>query len=86
MARRRFPIALALGGGLVLAALLIAALLSLVVGLVVYLRRWPERDRVAEIDLRTRPAPTARRPAGVMVGGDTGRDGDRSERGGSSDA
>lgn len=66
--------------------LLIAALLSLVVGLVVYWRRRPERERVAEIDLRTRPAPIGRRPDGVMVGGDTGRDEDRSERGGSSDA
>jgi Porin PorA len=66
--------------------LLIAALLSLVVGLVAYLRRRPERERVAEIDLRTRPAPTGSRPDGVTVGGDTGRDEDRSERGGSSDA
>jgi hypothetical protein len=56
------------------------------VGLVVYLRRRPEREGVAEIDLRTRPAPTGRRPDGVTVGGDTGRDEDRSERGGSSDA
>ena len=66
--------------------LLIAALLSLVVGLVVYRRRRPERERVAEIDLRTRPAPDGRRPDRVTVGGDSGRDEDRSERGGSSDA
>jgi hypothetical protein len=66
--------------------LLIAALLSLVVGLVVYRRRRPERERVAEIDLRTRPAPDGRRPDRVTVGGDTGRDEDRSERGGSNDA
>jgi Porin PorA len=66
--------------------LLIAALLSLVVGLLVHRRRRPERERVAEIDLRTRPAPPGRRPDGVTVGGDTGRDEDRSERGGNSDA
>jgi hypothetical protein len=66
--------------------LLISALLSLVVGLLVHRRRRPEQEHVAEIDLRTRPAPTGRRPDGVMVGGGTGRDEDRSERGGNSDA
>lgn len=66
--------------------LLIAALLSLVVGLVVYRRRRPEPERVAEIDLRTRPAPDGRRPDRVTVGGDSGRDEDRSEPGGTSDA
>jgi hypothetical protein len=66
--------------------LLIAALLSLVVGLLVYRRRRPERERVAEIDLRTRPAQAGRRPDKVTVGGGTGRDEDRSERGGNSDA
>jgi hypothetical protein len=66
--------------------LLMAALLSLLVGLVVYRRRRPERERVVEIDLRTRPAPDARRPERVPVGGDTGQDEDRTDRGGSSDA
>jgi hypothetical protein len=66
--------------------LLIAALLSLVVGLLVYRRRRPEQEHVAEIDLRARPAQAGRRPDGVTVGGDSGRDEDRSERGGSSDA
>jgi hypothetical protein len=66
--------------------LLIAALLSLVVGSVVYWRRRPERERVAEIDLRTRSAPEGRRPEHAMVGGDTGRDEDRSDEGGASDA
>ena len=66
--------------------LLMAALLSLLVGLVVYRRRRPERERVVEIDLRTRPAPDARQPERVPVGGDTGQDEDRTDRGGSSDA
>jgi hypothetical protein len=66
--------------------LLIAALLSLVVGLLVYRRRRPEREGAAEIDLRARPAQAGRRPDRVTVGGDSGRDKDRSERGGSNDA
>jgi Porin PorA len=66
--------------------LLIAALLSLVMGLVVYWRRRPERERVDEIDLRGRPAQAGRRLDGVTVGGDRGPDEDPSERGGSSDA
>jgi hypothetical protein len=66
--------------------LLIAALLSLVMGLVVYWRRRPEREHVAEIDLRTRSGPEGRRPERAMVGGDTGGDEDRSDEGGGSDA
>lgn len=66
--------------------LLIAALLSLVMGLVVYWRRRPGRARVDEIDLRTRSAPEGRRPEHAMVGSDTGRDEDRSDEGGASDA
>jgi hypothetical protein len=66
--------------------LLIAALLSLVVGLLVYRRRRPQREGVAEIDLRARPAQAGRRPDRVTVGGDSGRDEDRSGRGGSNDA
>jgi hypothetical protein len=66
--------------------LLIAALLSLVVGLLVYRRRRPQREGVAEIDLRARPAQAGRRPDRVTVGGDSGRDEDPSERGGSNDA
>jgi hypothetical protein len=64
--------------------LLVAALLSLVVGLVVYRRRRPEREPVAEIDLRTRPTPDERRPERATVG-DTGREDHRSDQGGGSD-
>ena len=64
--------------------LLIAALLSLVVGLVVYRWRRPEREPVAEIDLRTRRTPDERRPVRATVG-DTGREEYRSDQGGGSD-
>jgi hypothetical protein len=63
--------------------LLIAALLSLVVGLVVHRWRRPERGPVAEIDLRTRPTPDERRPERATVG-DTGREEYRSGQGGGS--
>jgi Porin PorA len=66
--------------------LLGAALLSLVVGFVVYRRRRPGPERAGEIDLRTRPAPAGRRPEAVPVGGGAGRDEDRNEQGGGSDA
>jgi hypothetical protein len=66
--------------------LLIAALLSLIVGLVVYGRRRSQRQAVAEIDLRTRPAPDGRRPEAAAVGRGTSRDAHASEQGGGSDA
>jgi Porin PorA len=66
--------------------LLIAALLSLVAGLVVHGRRRSQRQSIAEIDLRTRPTPDQRRPEGATVGGGTSPDEHASEQGGGSDA
>jgi Porin PorA len=64
--------------------LLIGALVSLVVGLALYRRRRPEREPVAEIDLRYRPTPDERRPERATVGG-IGPEEHRSDQGGASD-
>jgi hypothetical protein len=66
--------------------LLIAALSSLVAGLVVHGRRRSQRQSIAAIDLRTRPTADQRRPEGATVGGGTSPDEHASEQGGGSDA
>jgi hypothetical protein len=66
--------------------LLAAALLSLVVGLVVYRRRRPERRPVTATGRGTRRAVGERRRVPVTVGGDTGHHEDGSDEGDGSDA